>query len=121
MSNRRFEMYEIRQAIQRLRSQESARQVTSALKLGRSTVNTILTTGLSGSHGNPTTLRICENIAMRSCWLAEHSNSPGVATGSDVQILPPRPPALGRLSATVFSLSSIRSIQRYWTLSIAVV
>ncbi len=26
-------------------------------------------------------------------WLAEHSNSPGVATGSDVQIPPPRPPA----------------------------
>ena len=33
MSYRRFEMYEIRQAIQRLRSQESARQVASALKV----------------------------------------------------------------------------------------
>ena len=33
-------------------------------------------------------------------WLAEHSNSPGVATGSEVQIPPPRPPALTSPSST---------------------
>lgn len=53
MSYRRFEMYEIRQAIQRLRSQESARQVASALKLGRTTVNTIRTTALAQGWLSP--------------------------------------------------------------------
>jgi hypothetical protein len=47
MSYRRFEMYQIRQAIQRLRKQESARQVASALKLGITTVNTIRMTALA--------------------------------------------------------------------------
>jgi transposase len=46
-------MYQIRQAIQRLRTQESARQVASALKLGRTTVNTIRTTALAQGWLNP--------------------------------------------------------------------
>lgn len=54
MANRRFEMFEIRQIIQRLRMGESIRQVASAQRVGRATVAAIQATATQQGWLEPT-------------------------------------------------------------------